>query len=54
MRAGIREVLIIVPSGEEGAFQNLLGNGSSLGIYIEYKDLVWICQVEAQLYSDTT
>ena len=38
MRAGIREILIIVPPGETGSFQNLFGDGSSLGIHIEYKE----------------
>ncbi len=38
MRAGIREILIIVPPGEVGSFRNLFGDGSSLGIHIEYKE----------------
>ena len=37
MQAGIRDILIIVPPGEEGSFQSLLGDGSHLGIHIEYK-----------------
>lgn len=37
LQAGIREVLIIVPPGEEESFQALLGDGSDLGIHIEYK-----------------
>ena len=54
MRAEIREVLIIVSSGEEGAFRNLFGDGSSSGVHIEDKDPMLICQVAAQLYSDNT
>ena len=38
MRAGIREILIIVPPGEESAFQNLFGDGSSLGVSIQYAE----------------
>lgn len=37
MRAGIRDILIIVPYGERTSFRNLLGNGSHLGIHIEYE-----------------
>lgn len=37
LQAGIREVLIIVPPGEEESFRALLGDGSDLGIHIEYK-----------------
>ena len=36
MQAGIREILIIVPPGEEPAFSALLGDGSHLGISIQY------------------
>lgn len=36
MQAGIREILIIVPPGEEGAFSALLGDGSHLGVSIQY------------------
>ncbi|MBR2548016.1 MAG: glucose-1-phosphate thymidylyltransferase RfbA [Eubacterium sp.] len=38
MRAGIREILIIVPAGEIGSFQNLFGDGSSLGVSIQYAE----------------
>lgn len=34
--AGISEVLIIVPPGEEGTFSALLGDGSQLGMRISY------------------
>ena len=36
MRAGIRDILIIVPPGDESSFVELLGDGSSLGIHITY------------------
>ncbi len=36
MEAGISEIMIIVPPGEEPAFAALLGDGSQLGIRIEY------------------
>ena len=36
IQAGIREVLIIVPPGEEGTFSALLGDGSQLGMTIRY------------------
>lgn len=36
IQAGIREVLIIVPPGEEGSFSALLGDGSQLGMSIQY------------------
>lgn len=36
MQAGIREVLIIVPPGEEDTFRALLGDGSHLGMEIAY------------------
>lgn len=36
MRAGIRDIMIIIPPDEEHSFSNLLGDGSSLGIHIEY------------------
>jgi len=36
MLAGIREILIITTIYEQGAFQNLLGDGSQLGCKFEY------------------
>lgn len=36
MKAGISEVLIIIPPGEEGTFSALLGDGSQLGMRISY------------------
>ena len=36
MQAGIRDILIIVPPGEIGMFENLFGTGADLGIRIEY------------------
>ena len=36
MQAGIKEILVIIPPGEEREFYNLLGDGSHLGIRIEY------------------
>ncbi len=36
MQAGVRDVLIIVPPGEEGTFSALLGDGSRLGMRISY------------------
>lgn len=36
MQAGIREVLVIVPPGEENTFASLLGDGSQLGMSIRY------------------
>ena len=36
MQAGIRDILIIVPPGETATFQELLGDGSDLGIAISY------------------
>ena len=38
MQAGIRDVLIIIPPGEEHAFRNLFGDGSSLGISVSYME----------------
>jgi glucose-1-phosphate thymidylyltransferase len=38
MLAGIREVLIITNAGQKKLFQNILGNGSGLGIKINYKE----------------
>jgi glucose-1-phosphate thymidylyltransferase len=36
MQAGIKEIMIIIPPGEEESFKNLLGDGSHIGIHIEY------------------
>lgn len=36
IQAGIREVLVIVPPGETDAFAALLGDGSQLGMSIQY------------------
>lgn len=36
IQAGIREVLVIVPPGEEDSFSSLLGDGSQLGMDISY------------------
>ena len=36
MQAGISDVLVIVPPGEEAAFSALLGNGSQFGLNIYY------------------
>ena len=36
MQAGIRESLVILPPGEEGPFERLLGDGSQWGVHIEY------------------
>ena len=35
LQAGIRDILVIIPPGEEREFTNLLGDGSELGIHIE-------------------
>ena len=35
LQAGIRDILVIIPPGEEREFQNLLGDGSELGLHIE-------------------
>lgn len=37
IQLGVDDVLIIVPSGNYGDFEGLLGNGSQLGIKIQYK-----------------
>lgn len=37
LQADIRDILIIIPPGEEHAFQGLLGDGSQMGVHIEYK-----------------
>jgi len=36
MTAGIRDILVIVPPGDMEPFVDLLGDGSQLGIHIEY------------------
>ena len=36
MTAGIRDILVIVPPDDMSPFVNLLGDGSQLGIHIEY------------------
>src|SRR5699024_12463480 len=36
MQAGIRDVLVIVPPGEVDTFAALLGDGSQLGMNIQY------------------
>ncbi len=36
MQAGISDVMIIIPPGEEGSFTALLGDGSQLGMSISY------------------
>ena len=36
LQAGIRDILVIIPPGEEREFQNLLGDGSELGLHIEF------------------
>lgn len=38
MQAGIREILVIVPPDDRQPFVDLLGDGSQLGIHIEYKE----------------
>lgn len=47
MQAGIREILIIISPGNEDAFDELLGDGSDLGLSITYK-----VQVEARGIAD--
>jgi glucose-1-phosphate thymidylyltransferase len=36
MLAGIREILVITTPGDMEAFQRLLGDGSEIGLHIEY------------------
>ena len=38
MKAGIRDILVIIPPGEQHPFENLLGHGEKFGIHIEYKE----------------
>lgn len=38
MKAGIRDVLVIIPPGEQHPFESLLGDGKEFGIHIEYKE----------------
>lgn len=37
MKAGIKDILIIIPPGEEDTFRKLLGDGAQLGISISYE-----------------
>lgn len=37
MQAGISDVMIIIPPGEENTFNSLLGDGSQLGMHISYR-----------------
>lgn len=37
LEAGIRDILIIIPPGEEGPFYRLLGSGGRLGVNITYE-----------------
>lgn len=37
LQADIRDILIIIPPGEEHAFQGLLGDGRQMGVHIKYK-----------------
>ncbi len=36
LRAGIREILVIVPPGDQPLFEGLLGDGSAFGVKISY------------------
>lgn len=36
LQAGIKDILVIIPPGEEKEFTNLLGDGSEFGIHIEF------------------
>lgn len=38
MQAGISDILVIIPPGEEAAFTALLGNGSQFGLNISYAE----------------
>ena len=37
LEAGVRDILIIIPPGEEGPFYRLLGNGAQWGVNISYE-----------------
>ena len=37
LQAGIRDILVIIPPGEEASFEKLLGDGSQIGVKIQYK-----------------
>ena len=37
LQAGIRDILIIIPPGEEGPFYRLLGSGGRFGVHITYE-----------------
>lgn len=37
LEAGIRDILIVIPPGEEGPFYRLLGSGGRLGVNITYE-----------------
>ena len=37
LQADIRDILIIIPPGEESAFKGLIGEGRQMGVHIEYK-----------------
>jgi len=37
MQAGIQDILVIIPPGEEETFRKLLGDGSQWGVNIQYK-----------------
>ena len=37
LQAGIRDILIIIPPGEEGPFYRLLGSGGRFGVNITYE-----------------
>lgn len=37
LQADIRDILVIIPPGEEAGFKGLLGDGSQMGVHIEYK-----------------
>ena len=37
LQADIRDILVIIPPGEEATFKGLLGDGIQMGVHIEYK-----------------